>query len=195
MPITNSWCYRPAGCVPKVQPMDPHSTLPPSTSSPLAASQTPYGTALRHADSDADLLACWPVVHQLRPRLQSAEDFIARVHRMRADHYRILAAWQDNHTAVALGGYRLAENLIYGRFLYVDDLVTLDTARGARWGQALMDAMARIGENAGCSCLVLDTGLSNALAQRFYFRQGLLTQAMRFGRPLQSAQNGGGAAA
>ncbi|MES2609570.1 MAG: GNAT family N-acetyltransferase [Pseudomonadota bacterium] len=134
-------------------------------------------------------------MQQLRPRLQSAEDFIARVHRMRADRYRLLAAWQDGQTAVALGGYRLAENLIYGRFLYVDDLVTLDTARGARWGQALMDAMARIGEKEGCSCLVLDTGLSNALAQRFYFRQGLLTQAMRFGRPLQSTQNGGGAAA
>lgn len=175
--------------------MDTRSTPHPSAAPPAAADPQPFGPALRHAQSDADLRACWPVVQQLRPRLQSAEDFIARVHRMRADHYRILAAWQDSRTAVALGGYRLAENLIYGRFLYVDDLVTLDTARGARWGQMLMDAMARIGEEEGCSCLVLDTGLSNALAQRFYFRQGLLTQAIRFGRPLQPAQNGGGAAA
>lgn len=173
--------------------MDPHPPLLPSTLPPSAASHAPYGQALHHADTDADLVACWPVVQQLRPRLQSAEDFIARVHRMRADRYRILAAWQDRHTAVALAGYRVAENLIYGRFLYVDDLVTLDTARGARWGQALMDAMARIGEAEGCSCLVLDTGLSNALAQRFYFRQGLLTQALRFGRPLQAAPQGAGA--
>lgn len=164
--------------------MDPHSPTSPSTSLPPAASQAPHGPALRHADSDADLRACWPVVQQLRPRLLDAEDFIARVHRMRADRYRILAAWQDRHTVVALGGYHLMENLIYGRFLYVDDLVTLETARGARWGQALMDAMAAIGREHGCSSLVLDTALSNSRAQRFYFRQGLLTQALRFGRPL-----------
>jgi hypothetical protein len=30
----------------------------------------------------------------------------------------------------------------------------------------------------------LDTGLSNALAQRFYFRQGLLTSAIRFSKNL-----------
>lgn len=187
MPNANSWCYRRAGCLLTVHPMDLHTPPPPSRLAPPEAGEASPGPALRHADSDADLLACWPVVQQLRPRLPNAEDFIARVHRMRADHYRILAAWQDRHTAVALGGYRLAENLIYGRYLYVDDLVTLDTARGARWGQALMDAMARIGEQEGCTCLVLDTGLSNALAQRFYFRQGLLTQAMRFGRPLGKA--------
>lgn len=169
----------------------PTPLSPPST----ATAAHPYGPALRHADTDADLQACWPVVQQLRPRLQNAGDFITRVHRMRADRYRILAAWQDDGTVQALAGYRLAENLIYGRFLYVDDLVTRDTARGGRWGQALMDAMARIGEDAGCARLVLDTGLANALAQRFYFRQGLLTEAVRFGRTLQSAQNGGGAAA
>ena len=172
--------------------------LPPPSATAThsaAAAHHPHGPALRHADTDADLRACWPVVQQLRPRLQSAEDFITRVHRMRPDRYRILAAWQDDGTVLALAGYRLAENLIYGRFLYVDDLVTRDTARGGRWGQALMDAMARIGEDAGCARLVLDTGLANALAQRFYFRQGLLTEAVRFGRTLQSAQNGDGAAA
>jgi len=36
--------------------------------------------------------------------------------------------------------------------------------------------------------LVLDTGLANALAQRFYFRQGLLTSSMRFGKPITPAK-------
>jgi ribosomal protein S18 acetylase RimI-like enzyme len=42
----------------------------------------------------------------------------------------------------------------------------------AQWGARLIDATTRIAEEAGCVKLVLDTGLSNALAQRFYFRQG-----------------------
>ncbi|MCJ9714285.1 GNAT family N-acetyltransferase, partial [Bordetella hinzii] len=35
-----------------------------------------------------------------------------------------------------------------------------------------------------CAQLVLDTGLGNALAQRFYFRQGLLSAALHFRQAL-----------
>ncbi|PKD78674.1 GNAT family N-acetyltransferase, partial [Escherichia coli] len=76
------------------------------------------------------------------------------------------------------------ENLIYGRFLYVDDLVVTERSRGARHGAALLQALERMAREAGCAKLVLDTGLANALAQRFYFRQGLLTGAMRFSKVL-----------
>jgi ribosomal protein S18 acetylase RimI-like enzyme len=145
------------------------------------------GAALRHAESDAEVLACWPVMWQLRPALTGPDEFAERVRRMRADSYRILAAWQGD-TVVALGGYHFMDNFIYGRFLYVDDLVTLDTARGQRWGERLIAAMTRIAEQTGCGSIVLDTALSNALAQRFYFRQGMLTGAMRFSRKLTQGQ-------
>ncbi|RZL63019.1 MAG: GNAT family N-acetyltransferase [Variovorax sp.] len=136
--------------------------------------------ALRHAETDAELRACWPVMQQLRPKLTSADDFIARVQRMRGEGYRLLAAWQGD-TVLALAGYRLQENLVYGgRFLYVDDLVTHDAARSAQWGARLIEATRRIAQDAACGHLVLDTGLANARAQRFYFRQGLLTEAIRF---------------
>ena len=142
------------------------------------------GAALRHADTDVELRACWPVMQQLRPHLHSADDFIVRVHRMRTEGYRLLAVWQGDAVR-ALAGYRLQENLVYGgRFLYIDDLVTDEAARGGQWGARLIEATTRIAEEAGCVRLVLDTGLSNALAQRFYFRQGLLTEAMRFCRRL-----------
>ncbi|MGJ7543222.1 GNAT family N-acetyltransferase [Variovorax sp. LT1R16] len=147
----------------------------------------PIDATLRHAETDAELRACWPVMQQLRPHLQSADDFIARVHRMRNDGYRLLAVWQGD-TPRALAGYRLQENLVYGgRFLYVDDLVTDEAARGTQWGARLIEATTRVANEAGCVRFVLDTGLSNALAQRFYFRQGLLTEAIRFGRTLGAA--------
>ncbi|MES2186253.1 MAG: GNAT family N-acetyltransferase [Pseudomonadota bacterium] len=156
--------------------MDLASTPPPPAGTRPAA-------ALRHAETDGELRACWPVMHQLRPHLQDADGFIGRVQRMRGDRYRILAAWQGE-SVVALGGYHLMDNFIHGRFLYVDDLVTRDTARGCGWGARLMEEMAAIARQSGCASLVLDTALSNALAQRFYFRQGLLTRAIRFSREL-----------
>jgi len=139
--------------------------------------------ALRHADTHESLRACYAVMKQLRPHLQSEEDFLERIARQQTQTYRLLAAWEDGQ-AVALAGYRFQENLVYGKFLYVDDLVTAETARGNRWGARLLDALTVVAEQAGCMRLVLDTGLGNALAQRFYFRQGLLTSSMRFGKPI-----------
>ncbi|MCD0502862.1 GNAT family N-acetyltransferase [Bordetella petrii] len=136
---------------------------------------------VRHAESDADLSACFLVAHQLRPHLAGSDDFIERVRRMAAENYRVLAVW-DGGTVLALAGYRLQENLIYGRFLYVDDLVTTAASRGHQFGARLLDELSVLAAHHGCEKLVLDTGLSNALAQRFYFRQGLVTGAMRFSK-------------
>jgi ribosomal protein S18 acetylase RimI-like enzyme len=140
-------------------------------------------TDLKHLDTDDDIQACLPLMRELRPHLADASEFAARIGRMRADHYRLLAGIDAGH-AVALAGYRFQENLIYGRFLYVDDLVVDSTRRGGRWGARLLHALAGLAREAGCAKLVLDTGLSNALAQRFYFRQGLLTSAIRFSKNL-----------
>ena len=139
--------------------------------------------AVRHADTEAQLRACWPVMRELRPHLDSAEDMLARMARMRGQSYRVLAVWRGEEV-LALAGYRMEENLVYGRFLYIDDLVTRESARGQQWGERLIHETTRIAEDAGCARLVLDTALANALAQRFYFRQGLLTGAMRFAKVL-----------
>lgn len=140
-------------------------------------------SALHHLDSDDEWHACLPLMRELRPHLTDAHDFAARLSRMRTENYRLLAGMEDGR-AVALAGYRYQENLIYGVHLYVDDLVVDATRRGGRWGARLLQALDGIARDAGCTRLVLDTGLSNALAQRFYFRQGLLTSAIRFSKNL-----------
>lgn len=142
-------------------------------------------TDLRHLETPDELRACLPLMRELRPHLQGESDFIERIGRMRDERYRLLAAMHEGQ-AVALAGYRFQENLIYGRFLYVDDLVVLPASRGSRWGARLLRALDGIARDSGCAQLVLDTGLANALAQRFYFRQGLLTSAIRFSKKLDT---------
>ncbi len=140
-------------------------------------------TRLAHLENESQILAAFTVMQQLRPHLTDAQDMLERVQRMQQNGYRMLAVW-DNTSVIAIAGYRMQENLIYGPFLYVDDLVTLDTARGQRCGARLLQALQTIGIDAGCARLVLDTGLANSLAQRFYFRQGLLSTGMHFGMAL-----------
>jgi GNAT superfamily N-acetyltransferase len=138
---------------------------------------------LRHAETDEEIAACFPVMAQLRPHLADAAELIARVGRQRAAGYRILAAWRGG-VPVGLAGYRVAENLIHGRFLYLDDLVTVESERRHGVGARLLDAVAAEGRKSGCGRLVLDTALDNVLAHRFYYRQGLLARALRFSRDI-----------
>jgi len=83
---------------------------------------------------------------------------------------------------MALAGYRLQESLLYGRFIYVDDLVARTRSQGL--GSKLMNALRDEARKLGCDHLVLDTGLGNSLAQRFYFRQGFLSKGLHFSQAL-----------
>lgn len=138
---------------------------------------------LRHAETDGDIAACFAVLRQLRPPLEDAAELVGRVRRQQEAGYRLLAAW-DGARVVGAAGYRLQENLIRGRFVYVDDLVVLEEARRFGLGARLLEEVARLGRAAGCVWLTLDTALGNTLAQRFYFRQGLLATGLHFGMSL-----------
>ncbi|UPG95772.1 GNAT family N-acetyltransferase [Luteibacter aegosomatissinici] len=136
-----------------------------------------------HIETDQDYQACFEVMHELRPHLPDAATFAMRARRQAAQGYRLLAAWHRER-AVALAGYRIMENLLYGRFLYVDDLVASEATRGQGLGGDLLAELREEGRRQGCAFLVLDTALANALGQRFYFRQGLLARGMHFSQAL-----------
>lgn len=138
---------------------------------------------LRAAESDAEIAACFALLRQLRPRLADAAELLARVRRQEREGYRLLVAWRGG-CAVGAAGYRLQENLIRGRFVYVDDLVVLEGERRHGIGALLLDAVARLAAEAKCRAIVLDTGLDNAFGQRFYFRWGMLASALHFSKSL-----------
>ncbi len=140
-------------------------------------------TAPRPVDTEPEAAACFALMRQLRPNLATAAEFVARWQRQRTQGYRLLALWQDVRP-VALAGYRIQENLVHGRHLYVDDLVTDVPARGAGHGHRLMRALIETAGAEACAKLVLDTPLANSLGQRFYFREGLLATALRCTMPL-----------
>jgi ribosomal protein S18 acetylase RimI-like enzyme len=119
----------------------------------------------------------------LRPHLTGAPEMVERVQRQIAQGYRLLAAWRGNDV-VGAAGFRMQENLIRGRFCYVDDLVVAESQRRNRLGARLLDACAERARAAGCTRLTLDTALDNLLGQRFYFRYGMLPASLRFGMQL-----------
>jgi ribosomal protein S18 acetylase RimI-like enzyme len=138
---------------------------------------------IRPVRSETDLAACFPVMHALRPHLSGAAEMIERVLRQFEQGYHLLAAW-SGALVVGAAGYRMRENLIRGRFCYVDDLVVAEAHRRYRIGELLLDAVAESARAAGIRQLTLDTALDNLLGQRFYFRYGMLPASVRFAKEL-----------
>lgn len=130
-----------------------------------------------------EVVACFPVMQALRPHLADAEELFARVRRQGEQGYRLFVA-RSGAAVVGAAGFRVQENLIRGRFCYVDDLVVAETQRRRSIGARLLDAVAVEARAAGCGRLTLDTGLDNLLGQRFYFRYGMLPSSLRFGMAL-----------
>ncbi len=106
---------------------------------------------------------------QLRPHLGETE-FIDRVRRQQqAGGYR-LAYLEHDGAVKSLAGFRLSESLFYGRFLYVDDLVTDQACRSMGFGEQLFDWLVQEAKQNGCENLVLDSGVQRFGAHRFYLR-------------------------
>jgi len=130
------------------------------------------------ATSDADILACWPVMHELRPHL-ARPDFVARVRDQQHAGYH-LAFLDAGAGPVAIAGFRVLQNLAWGRFLYVDDLVTASAERSRGHGAALLAWLRAEAQRAGCAQLHLDSGVQRREAHRFYERDGMSVTAYHF---------------
>lgn len=141
---------------------------------------------IRRIDTGGEVAACFPLMQQLRPHLADADEFVARWRRQADEGYRLVAVW-DGDRPVALAGYRMQENLLSGRFCYVDDLVTDAHARSGGYGRQLIDWLKAEARELGARQFVLDTALDNVLGHRFYYRNGLLARALRFYQPLDKA--------
>ncbi len=143
-------------------------------------------TNIRHADTDAEIAACLPVLSQLRPDLEAAT-FVAQVRRMQAEGFQ-LCFFEEDRVVRAVAGYRFMEMLATGRILYVDDLVTDAASRSKGFGQQLMAWLLQLAESNQCRYLELDSGITRLDAHRFYERCGLEKVAYHFSMPCKGVE-------
>lgn len=132
---------------------------------------------VRLALTDAEIDACWPVMHQLRPHV-SRELFLPQIRLQQPQCYQLAAVWEDRPAAVA--GFRICENLAWGVHLYVDDLVTDDHHRSRGYGAQLLAWLIAHARAHGCVQLHLDSGVQRFAAHRFYLRWGMRISSHHF---------------
>ena len=130
---------------------------------------------------------------ELRPHRAPAEALAALADGQRAAGYRLAGSFEPGEDeAAAVAGFRVQENLAWGRQLYVDDLVTRADRRGRGHGGALIRWLAEEAARAGCEQLHLDSGVGadREDAHRLYFNAGLRISSYHFQAPTAGAGGG-----
>jgi GNAT superfamily N-acetyltransferase len=118
----------------------------------------------------------------LRGHHADRDEFVRRVDEVqRPQGYRLVGAFEGERV-VAVAGFRVLENLVSGRSLYVDDLSTLPEARRRGHAARLLEWCAEEARRIGCDVLELDSavGPERADAHRLYFSQGHRITAFHF---------------
>lgn len=137
---------------------------------------------IAHADTEETIMKCYPVMVQLRPHLTEPE-FILRVRRQQSDGYRLAYLEQDSRIC-AVAGFRYAEGLGWGRYCYVDDLVTDSDERSHGFGGMLFDWLVTHAREAGCEQIHLDSGVQRFSAHRFYLAKRMSISCHHFSMSL-----------
>ena len=130
------------------------------------------------AITDTEIAACYPVMRELRPHI-AADQFIARVRSQERTGFRLAFA-QEMDAVVAVAGFRIVENLGWGRFLYVDDLVAHSTMRSMGYGAKFLSWLKEYALTESCVQLHLDSYMQRTEAHRFYQREGVMIAGYHF---------------
>jgi GNAT superfamily N-acetyltransferase len=131
---------------------------------------------------DERLSAVYPVMKELRAH-RDEEQFNRLYREGFPDGYRMVAVF-DGDECRAAAGYRLFTNLVSGRHMYIDDLVTSERWRSHGYGRLLNKYLVELARNHGCSSVQLDSATHRADAHRFYFRERYAITSFHFGRVL-----------
>lgn len=128
-------------------------------------------------------LARAEAVHrQLRPALPP--DYADKMNRVFAGGGRMLVA-AEGERVVGVAVWRCHENTAYGRFLYVDDLVTDEAARSAGVGRAMLEGCEALARDLDCAAVTLDSGTHRQRAHAFYLRERFAITSFHFVKHLE----------
>lgn len=130
------------------------------------------------AEDEQQILACYPIMVELRPHL-SREEFLSKVNRLaRIAGYRL--AYLNDYGVKAVAGYRISEWLAGGRYLEIEDLVTASGERSKGYGGELFDWLVKHAEEHHCEHVRLISRVTRFDAHRFYLNKRMKLESYYF---------------
>ena len=122
------------------------------------------------ARSESELENICDVLLQLRP-MYSRKSLIAQIVKQQQNGYQIAYVESDGQV-LCVAGFVLGEKLAWGKYIYIDDLVTDEHHRSKGAGKALIDWIKFFAIENGCAQIHLDSYKKRLDTHRFYLREG-----------------------
>jgi len=126
---------------------------------------------IKIAETSQEIDNCYSVMLQLRPHLTRPE-FVSRIQAQMQNGY-ILVFVKNHHQIVSLAGCRIGNNLAWGRFLYIDDLVSDANHRSQGWCKYIFRWLLDYAKSNHCQQIHLDSGIQRLEAHQFYLHEGM----------------------
>ncbi|MCW3465753.1 GNAT family N-acetyltransferase [Chitinophaga nivalis] len=140
---------------------------------------------VKTALDDASRQACSETLLHLRPHI-SPDRLVAQLKEMAEEGFHLiyLTADEDDTKVVTCAGYRYIHNLVNGRIIYIDDLVTLPAYQGKGYASVLLRHIKALAAEAGVQKVTLDSGHQRTTAHRLYLNHGYTITAHHFSQSL-----------
>ncbi|WP_088102090.1 GNAT family N-acetyltransferase [Halalkalibacter urbisdiaboli] len=129
--------------------------------------------------TESEILSTFATVNQLRPHL-TKDGYVKTIKRLMDTYEYTLVAVIEEAQVKAVAGYRLSESLAWGKYLYVDDLITDKASRRIGYAQLLWDWLYLEADKHECEQFHLDSGVNRHEAHRFYLKTGLAITCHHF---------------
>lgn len=139
---------------------------------------------IQFAETDTAIGSCFLAFLELRPHL-TRDTFVSQVKRQMQNHGYTLVYILDQDQVVAAAGYRIAEFLAWGKSFYLDDLITVSSARKNGYGGALMDWLLNEARKLDCKQFHLDSGTHRHDAHRLYMSRKLQISSHHFSKNIE----------
>jgi ribosomal protein S18 acetylase RimI-like enzyme len=130
------------------------------------------------ARSEQEIDDCYPLMAELRPRIQS-DEFLPLVRRL-AEIADFQLAYLTDGEIKAVASFRISEWLAGGRYLEIEDLVVKSEQRSRGYGSEIFDWLVEHAKENECRQVRLVSRVSRIDTHRFYLRKGMNLEAHYF---------------
>ncbi|MGK0289042.1 MAG: GNAT superfamily N-acetyltransferase [bacterium] len=129
---------------------------------------------------DDEILNCFPIMSLLRPHL-AKNVFLEKVKKQQnLCNYHLAYIENEEEIIQAVVGFRFSEGLAWGKFVYIDDLVTDPDKRSKGYGAKLIDWVILFAKEHECDEIHLDSGVQRFDAHRFYLQKRFAIKSHHF---------------
>ena len=119
--------------------------------------------------SNSELGKVAEVLLQLRPQYD-LQGLKVQIEKQQEAGYQI-AYVKQSEEILCVAGFVVGEKLAWGKYIYIDDLVTNEASRSTGAGSFIINWFKHYAKEIGCQQLHLDSGVQRFSAHRFYLRE------------------------